>query len=149
MAAQLQDALEQTEDLPFEGRWAMTLELLPDSWLLSVVRARNRKPMEMMSLYGPLSIVAVEEFFDEDFADIDIPVPTGNSQAALATLAIYGIMLSCVAELERRHRHFTDDVVHMESPLTFDSENPVQFVPKDPETFTIDQLIEYYQEHDS
>ncbi|HZP80516.1 MAG TPA: hypothetical protein VFB21_02655 [Chthonomonadaceae bacterium] len=149
MAAQFKDALEQTEDLPFEGRWAMTLELLPDSWLLYVVRARKRKPDDLMNLYGTLSIVATEEFLGDDFEDIDIPVPEGDAKTALATMAFYGIAVSSVAELERRHKHFTDDVIHMRSPFTYDPETPVQFVPKDPETFKIDQLFEYYQEHDS
>lgn len=130
---ELHNALMQTTGLPAEARWEMALELLPDSFLLLVVRASQRKPEDMMNLLGLLSGVAVETLTGE------------RADADTLSVTLYGVIFSCLGELEKRHKHFSDNVVQMTAPFDYDPENPVLFIPKDPDTFSLEKVFEYYR----
>ena len=133
-ALQLMEALEQVEDLPLEDQWPMALELLPDSVLLHTMQALNRKDeMEKMNLFGTLAVVLIREFLDLE------PEPP------LIMLAMGSIMVSFLGELEKRRKVFCMDVIHMASPFKFDQDEPVKFIPKDPESFNMDAVWDYYK----
>ncbi len=120
-----------------ESRWAITMELLPESFLVYVVRAKFRKSAEeATTFYTLLSLAVLREWWDDDE---EIAV-----EANLVPVAMYGIMVSVYAELERRHKHFCDDVIHMTHPLNPDE--PPQYFPRDPETFSQTALSDYYQD---
>src|SRR5689334_14224929 len=100
---QLREAMAASEDLPEERRWAMTMELLPDSFLSYAVRARERPNADAsLTLYGLLGLVVLQEWLDEDEEE----APDGE----LVAVAIFGVLTSLYAELERRHQQFCDDV---------------------------------------
>lgn len=132
----LHQALAQVAGLPEDSRWETALELLPDAFLLEVVRASSRKPEDMMNLLGLLSGVAVEDLTGER-ADQDT-----------LGVTLYGLIFSCLGELEKRHHQFSDNVVQMTYPFGYDPENPVLFIPKDPDTFSLEAVFEYYRAQD-
>ncbi len=135
-AQQLREALIQVEELPQESQWELALELLPDSLLLDVVRSNQRKGDDMLNLLGVLSGVAVDALTGE------------RADERILTATIYGVIFACLGELEKRYKVFSENVIMMELPFDYDPTNPVLFIPKDPETFSIDKVFEYYRSHD-
>lgn len=133
MGFELHQALQQVADLPENSQWEMALELLPDTFLLTVVRASQRKPDEMLNLLGLLSGVATESLLGE------------RADAETLSVTLYGVIFSCLGELEKRHKHFSDNVIQMTAPFDYDPQNPVLFIPKDPETFQLEKVFEYYR----
>jgi hypothetical protein len=133
-ARQLSETLAEVADLPYQAQWAMAMELLPDSFLNYVVCARDRKRDTSLKLYTLLSMVVLEEWAG---------IEEAPEREKLLMIAMHGVLTSLYAELERRHRHFCDSVTHMTDPM--DPENPVQYHPRDPETFSHDALAKYYQ----
>src|SRR5205085_1179474 len=67
-AQELLSALTQVEDLPYLDQWQMALSLLPDSFFLYVMRARDRQPDDQMNLYGPLALAAGEALLGEELS---------------------------------------------------------------------------------
>ncbi len=132
----LHQVLAQVAGLPEDSQWEMALELLPDAFLLEVVRASSRKPEDMMNLLGLLSGIAVEDLTGER-ADQDT-----------LGVTLYGLIFSCLGELEKRHHQFSDNVVQMTYPFGYDPENPVLFIPKDADTFSLEAVFEYYRTQD-
>jgi hypothetical protein len=133
---QLREAMAATEDLPYEDQWTMTMELLPDEFLAHVIRARNRQSSDAaISLAALLALAVLEEWWDDEEEPPD--------PEALPA-AMYGILMSVYAEMERRHKHFCDEVLHMTDPL--DPSEPVHYIPRDPETFSENTLFQYYQD---
>lgn len=134
---QFREALIAVEDLPAQDRWSMALGLLPDSFLYDAVRAKDRPGMEMMNLYGSLGVAALEEMLGMEPAEVD---------TQMLMLAVVGITESFFAELEKRNQRFCREVIHMSNPFLFDPQNPVQYIPKEQETFDLEAMIEYYRE---
>ena len=135
-AQQMRDALVQVAELPEDSQWELALELLPDSLLMDVVRSNQRQGDDMLNLLGVLAGVAVEALTGE------------RADEQMLTASIYGVIFACLGELERRYKVFCDNVVQMEYPFAYDSENPVLFIPRNPEEFSIDKVFEYYRSHD-
>jgi hypothetical protein len=133
-ARQLSETLEAVADLPYQARWAMAMELLPDSFLNYVAGVRDRQKDTSLKLYTLLSMVVLEEWAG---------IEEVSEREKLIMIATYGVLTSLYAELERRHRHFSDSVTHMTDPM--DPENPVQYHLRDPETFSHDALAKHYQ----
>ena len=133
----LHQALNEVSELPEDSQWEMALELLPDDFLLNVVRASSRKPEDMMNLLGLLSGVAVEDLTGE------------RADADTLGVTLYGVIFSCLGELEKRHHQFSDNVIQMPYPFGYDPENPVLFIPKDPDTFSLEAVFEYYRNPDT
>ena len=111
----------------------MALELMSDAFLLNVVRVSSRKPEDMMNLLGLLSGVAVEDLTGE------------RADADTLGVTLYGVIFSCLGELEKRYHRFSDNVIQMPYPFGYDPESPVLFVPKDPDTFSLEAVFEYYR----
>jgi len=66
----------------------------------------------------------------------------------MLSVTLYGIIFSCLGELEKRYKHFSANVVQMIVPYEYDPEMPVLFIPKDPETFKLEDLFAYYRTND-
>lgn len=133
MGFELHQALQQVADLPEDSQWEMALELLPDAFLLTVVRASQRKPDDMLNLLGLLAGVAVEFL-------------TGKrGDAETLSVTLYGVIFSCLGELEKRHKHFSDNVIQMTAPFDYDPQSPVLFIPKDPDNFHLEKVFAYYR----
>ena len=135
-ADQMRDALLQVRELPIDSQWEMALELLPESLLLDVVRMNKRREDDVLNLVGVLAAVSVEMLTGE------------RADEKFLTAAIYGIIFSSVGELEKRYKVFSDNVVMMDYPFDYDPTDPVLFIPKDPETFSLDKVFQYYRDND-
>ncbi len=135
-ADQMRDALLQVQELPEDSQWEMALELLPDSVLLNVVRTNERKGEEALNLVGVLAAISVETLTGE------------RANQETLTAAIYAVIFSALGELEKRYKVFSENVVMMEGPLDYDPLEPVLFIPKDPDTFSVDQVFQYYRAHE-
>ena len=133
---ELNQALGQVSELPLDSQWEMALELMSDAFLLKVVRASQRKPEEMLNLLGLLSGVAVEALTGE------------RGDADMLSVTLYGMIFSCLGELEKRYKHFSANVIQMTVPYDYDPEMPVLFIPKDPENFKLEDLFAYYRTND-
>ena len=134
-AEQLREALLQVAELPDASQWEMALELLPDSLLLDVVRS-NQRGDDMLNLVGTMAAVAVHTLTGE----------RADEQTLAAS--IYGVIFACAGELEKRYKVFSENVVMMEYPYDYDPLEPVLFVPRDPENFSVEEVFEYYRSHD-
>jgi hypothetical protein len=133
-ARQLSETLAEVADLPYQAQWAMAMELLPDSFLHYVVGVRDRQKDTSLKLYTLLSMVVLEEWAG---------IEEVSEREKLLMIAMHGVLSSIYAELERRHKQFSDSVTHMTDPM--DLENPVQYHLRDPENFSHDALAKYYQ----
>ena len=133
------EVLRTTENLPYSGRWSLILELMPDAFFWYVLRSRDRKVSDALNLLGTLSLVVTEELLDS--GEVDETIDT-----RMVTFVLLRLIETFVAELERRRKEFTSEVVIAEDPFDFRAERVVQYTAKDPETFDSTQLAVRYFE---
>jgi hypothetical protein len=137
-ARELGEALLQVSELPEADRWSMALALLPDEHLLALVKTEDGEAS--LNRSGTLAVAAIHGLYGIDpgdqIEDLDY--------TQVLTMAVHTILVSYVAELEKRQLHFCREVIHMEGPLQFDPEQPVKLIPKGTEEVTIAMLLDYY-----
>jgi hypothetical protein len=134
---ELRSVLVNVSDLPQTSQWEMAMELLSDEFLSNFINARKRRrEEERMTMYGPLALTLVQYYLREQ---------TNNAEYLMT--ALIGLTYSVYGELERRHKKFCSNVVFMDDPIFYDPENPVLFIPNDPETFDVEALFTYYNEN--
>jgi hypothetical protein len=131
-AEQLADALEQVEEMPYEDQWSLAMALLPDSFFVYTVRAKRREEEARTGLFTLLALTAIRYLLEEK--------PTMD----LTYLTVIGMMISCDAELEKRRKRFSTDVIHMTAPFEFDPAEPVKYIPRDPDHFKASDVHQYH-----
>jgi hypothetical protein len=132
MQRELYMALSQVDGLPYEDQWGLALELLPEEFFCYVMQARLLPEHILMEHLGPLAMMLCESLLGD----------TQNTE--YLTMCLYGLTISCAAELERKYLHFCTKVEAVPNPLTILQDDFVLFHPKDPETFDIVALYDHY-----
>jgi hypothetical protein len=142
IAEQLKNALEQVAMLPLPDQWRMALELLSDDFFFYILRVRDRQnEFDQMNLYGLLGLIAIDALLENEEIEL-----TTEMRTRLLSIGLVGIMVSCLGELERRHKQFCDSVEIPEMPFLLNEHEPVKYFPRDPENFHPDLVMNYYVE---
>ncbi len=134
---ELQIALMQIEGLPAEDRWSLLFEMMTDAWLCYILKSRILAENVVTERLMPLAFGLVEAFSNENYHS------TAEKADVLLTTA-YHLLFSAVAEIERRNLQFCTEVLPLPNPFVFFGQQETVFKPKDPETFDIEVLLEYY-----
>lgn len=129
---QFQFALRDVTNLPLLDQWSTVLELLPDTFLCYVMQSRKQAENVMMHRLGPLA-VALWSHFSEEAID-----PT------TLTASLYGLVISCGLELEKRRGVFCETVHLIENPFTIAISEIPPYLAKDPENFDLGEMLDYY-----
>ncbi len=133
---ELNDALIEVANLPEADRWSLLFESLSDEWLCYVLRSRNLGEVLLLERLMPLVAPLMRALDTRGHTSGDV------SNGLMITLQ--SLILSCTSELERRNLHFCISVGTVLNPFFFFGEPKSIFQPKEPETFDILTLVEYY-----
>lgn len=130
-ARDLRVALDQTEGIPVRDRWSMAMALLSDE-LLEAMTKPAPSAGDLLDFFAPMILVMTLDWLGEE--------PNGDT----APMALFALRCSFVTELEKRRKLFTTDAIHMQHPFYYHPDHPVEFVPRDPETFDEGVLFRHY-----
>lgn len=134
MRSTFADALFQTETIPEMDRWAFVVELLPESFWRYILRSSRLPEAIFMECVGYLAILVVEAFFQE------------AKDVQLFRMAVSGLLMVAVVEMESKYLHFCTSVEPSPNPFLMNLMPAEYFHPKNPETFVLAEVMEYYAE---
>lgn len=133
---ELQKALGESQGIPDEDRWSLLFESFSDWWLCYVLRSRPMEQHLIMGRLMPLALFLVTYLSCQGYSDEEKP---GVYMSTLQHL-----VLSAAAEMERRNLHYCVSVAAIPNPYVYFGEPESIYELKDPETFQLEELLDYY-----
>jgi hypothetical protein len=110
LAQTMASALGDVEHLPRDSWWPMALSLLPEWFHVAVLRWGADAGEQVLANLG-LTIATIIEVFT---ADLSVPE---DARARMTVPMLYGLTISSVLELERRHKRICGCVPEVRNPF--------------------------------
>lgn len=134
--AEMQQAVVQAAPFPEEDRWSLFFETLPEDRLCYILKSRQMEQAVLLGRMMPIVMFIANVYGEGRFSAEERP--------RVLFMLLEQMILASAAEMERRRLRFCVSVAPQPNPFVVFFEPESLYKPKDPETFHLEELIQYY-----